>query len=998
MTFKRNQLRDAINIALCVGAVSMLSMGTAFAQDAASATDVKAKNLDTITVTGSRVRRVETETASPVVVVTRKDIEKTGKLTIGEIINELPSISGSPTTAAINNGGGTGAATADVRGLGSQRTLVLIDGHRPGPTPVDLNSIPLDLVERIEVLTEGSSTVYGSDAIGGVINFIMRKNYNGAQYTASYGESGHHDSARKGQSFIFGQSGDKGNVVAGVEYNKFDAVPAASRPFAAHAYNLSYSSYYHIDPNGGFRQKGTSGAFGADGFLNPGGSSRNPNGRISLSPALKAHYGCGSVAHDPTKTGTALSDFVCFGTNGTGPYDYQPQNLILTPQERTNAFAMATYNLTDNISAYLDFYHQKQTSHSVIAPLPFDTNNDGVVISKDNLYNPFGEDFGVADPANNVYQFRTRFNSIGERIANNSTTNDTVFAGLKGNFGQTWSWDAGFDYNHLFFITNPTGYPNYSKLKQALGPSMLIGGTPTCVAVAGNAATAITGCTPLNIFNLNDPSSIAILQSVAGNPTNTSSFIERTVEFNASGDLFDLPAGAVKLAVGADSRREYQNNRVDSIAVTNGAGGTCDVAQEVCSTPLVGAFSVKEAYAELFVPILKDVPGAYRLNLDLGTRYSKYNIFAGNDSSKLAIEWRPIKDLLVRASAADIFRAPTAADLFAGSAGGAPPFGGDPCVGLSAAGVAAHPNACGPYPGPPGIPSTTVSGQTTGVTEGSVLAGFKLSPEKGRSYDFGLVYDPEYVPGLSTSVDFYRITLNNLISAISPDTVIADCFNSETSPFCSLIHRGPSGGITFFTLPSVNLGSLVTDGFDASARYKLPVFAWGQFTVSTDLTHINKYDVNVDPANSTLEIQHNAGHLFNTANFAKWRGNLALDWSKGNWNAGYRLHWVGKAQFGDLDPGQNTSVDACNFQTNPFGICPGPVVEKIPNYFESFVTLGYNFGQIGTMDARVDVGVDNVFDKQPPFIWSNAETNGNTDVTTYDTIGRLFWARFTAKF
>jgi len=273
MTIKSNTLRDAINIALCVGASTMMGMGTAFAQDATppapAATDAKAKNLDTITVIGSRVRRVETETASPVVVVDRAAIERSGKMTIGEIVNELPNISGAPVTAAVNNGGGTGAATAELRGLSSVRTLVLIDGHRPGPSPVDLNSIPLELVERIEVLTEGSSTVYGSDAIGGVINFVMRKNYNGAQFTANYGESGHHDAIRKGESLIGGQSGEKGNFVAGIEYNKFDALPNSHRAFSAGTNSLLYGT-------------------------NPinGGSSRIPGGRINLPDNLAAQFGC----------------------------------------------------------------------------------------------------------------------------------------------------------------------------------------------------------------------------------------------------------------------------------------------------------------------------------------------------------------------------------------------------------------------------------------------------------------------------------------------------------------------------------------------------------------------------------------------------------------------------------------------------------------------------------------------------------------------------------
>ncbi|HEY2346029.1 MAG TPA: TonB-dependent receptor [Xanthomonadaceae bacterium] len=989
MTIKRNNLRDAINVALTIGAASMVSMGAAYAQDAtpAPAPTDKAKQLDTVMVTGSRVRRVDQETASPVLILDRKAIEKTGKMTIGEIVNELPSISGAPVTAAVNNGGGTGAATADMRGLGSQRTLVLIDGHRPGPTPVDLNTIPLDLVERIEVLTEGSSTVYGSDAIGGVINFIMRKNYNGAEYQASYGESGRHDSNRKGQSFMFGQSGDKGNVTAGVEYNKFDAVPAGNREFAANALYHTYGSIVAI------------------------GSSRNPNGRIFLPPATKSplqgQFGCSSVSRTTGTSGTSLGDYHCY-SGATDGFNFQPFNVVLTPQERTNAFALANYNLTDDISAYVDFYHQKQTSQSQIAPLAFDANSDGVTVSKDSIYNPFGVDIGAATG----YEFFSRFSNLGQRIFNNTTNNDVLFAGFKGNFGQTWSWDAGFDYNHFSFTTEPEGYINLGSLAQALGPSMVIGGTPTCVATAGDPTSAIAGCTPLNLFNLTDPNTIAELNAASVNPISTTSFVEREVEFNTSGDLFDLPAGAAKLAVGGDSRKEYENVRVDPLTkIPSGATG-CALPQETCGTPLQGGFDLKEVYGELFVPILKDQPFFYQLNLDLGTRYSKYNIFKGNDSNKVALEWRPIKDLLLRGSASDVFRAPTAADLFSGAVGGAFPYGGDPCVGLAGAtNWNGHAAACGTARGTTSqgpIPGNGL-GQVTGVAEGSTLGGFNLQPEKGRSYDFGFVYDPDFVPGLSTSFDYYRITLNNNIGTLDPSVGLNDCFNNTASPYCQYIHRVPNGQISFITLPTVNLGTLSTHGFDFAIKYKMPVTPWGQFSFSADFTHISEYDIgggaqgtggfNGAPPND--EPLHLAGeYKTGFGNFFKWRGNAGIDWSKGNWNAGYRIRWVGKGRIGNADPDQNTSADGCNYHTGgTYGYCPlAPAVVKIPNYFESYLTAGYNFGAIGSMDSRVDVGVDNVFDKQPPIFTQSSVTNGNVDVSTYDTIGRLFWARFTAKF
>jgi len=268
MTLKTTKLRDAITFALAVGATAVAGTGIAFAQDTTTTTttttatpDQQATNLDRIEVTGSRIRRVDAENASPVVTIDRAAIEKTGKLTLGDLIQELPNIAGAATNPQVNNGGGTGASVIDLRGLGSTRTLTLIDGHRILNN--DVNAIPASAVERIEVLTVGASSVYGSDAIAGVVNFIMRKDFQGLEATFNYGLSSRGDGERSGGSFTFGQTGDKGNVIAGVDYNKFKAVSSADRDYSKDAVYLSY------------------------GVARVGGSSRTPTGRISAGPRVR---------------------------------------------------------------------------------------------------------------------------------------------------------------------------------------------------------------------------------------------------------------------------------------------------------------------------------------------------------------------------------------------------------------------------------------------------------------------------------------------------------------------------------------------------------------------------------------------------------------------------------------------------------------------------------------------------------------------------------------
>jgi len=268
MTLKTTKLRDAITFALAVGTTALAGTGIAFAQDTTppatpAPTDQQATTLDRIEVTGSRIRRVDAENASPVVTIDRAAIEKTGKLTLGDLVQELPNIAGAATNPSVNNGGGTGASTVDLRGFGSQRTLVLINGrrmiHRGGADGgADVNAIPASAVERIEVLTVGASSVYGSDAIAGVVNFIMRKDFEGMQASIDYGISDRDDGQRSGGSLTFGQTGEKGNIIAGVSYNKFDAISSGDRDFSKDATYL----------------------YG--GVVTVLGSSRNPRGFISL--------------------------------------------------------------------------------------------------------------------------------------------------------------------------------------------------------------------------------------------------------------------------------------------------------------------------------------------------------------------------------------------------------------------------------------------------------------------------------------------------------------------------------------------------------------------------------------------------------------------------------------------------------------------------------------------------------------------------------------------
>ena len=392
------KLSSAVRLALSlVAVIAVGASSTTFAQDqfipmqgnTKPAAPQKASNLQTVVVTGSHIRRVDLETASPVVTIDRAAIQASGKLTLGDLVQDLPAVTGGNTNPQVNNSGGTGASSIGLRGLGPNRTLILVDGHRvlATATGVDPNSIPASMIDHIDVLTTGASSVYGSDAVGGVVNFILRKNYQGAEFSTNFGQSDHNDGAQQGYTFTFGQTSNNGSIMGGVDYNKADGVAAGNRSFSRNSLSI-----YGTNGHGPRAPQPVR--------ANIGGSASAPSGHVQLDGTSFAALGgpfsgrnactSGFVARNPAAAGAAAADYHCFQNNGpaSDKYNYATVNLIMTPQERTNAFLMGTYNLSDHVTAYLDAYVDKTSSNAALAPDPL-TTGGGFNISGDNYYNPF---------------------------------------------------------------------------------------------------------------------------------------------------------------------------------------------------------------------------------------------------------------------------------------------------------------------------------------------------------------------------------------------------------------------------------------------------------------------------------------------------------------------------------------------------------------------------------------------------------------------------------
>ena len=898
---------------------------------------------------------------------------------MGDLVQELPAVTGGVVNPQVNNAGGTGGTSIGLRGLGSQRTLILVDGRRIVNS--DPNSIPVDMIERVEVLTNGAGATYGSDAIGGVVNFILKKDYQGAEFTATYGESGQHDGQSTGYRFTFGETGDKGSIMGGIDYNKTDAVLAANRDFSKNSVSITGS------PN-------------STPYSYVGGSSFPPYLNISLPPALAAQYGCGRVAANHGSSGQNVNtDYHCFGSQPGDKYNYATVNLLQTPQERTSGFVKGTYNLGDHVQAYLTAYHNKTASGFQLAPALLGTVYGGT-ISADSYYNPFGVPFATGVEGSQDY--RARLVPAGNRSANYGTTTDQIATGLQGDFtvfDQSWNWNAGYNYGHIGQNLITRGLPNVDQINKDLGPSFL--DPATGVVTCGTpSAPIVNGCTPFNPFNIFDPTSTSVLQGVASPAVSNTIQIEKTYEANFSGGLFDLPAGTAQLAFGASYRKEYIHSTVDPVLLLDPATGNCTLGSQ-CSSPLQGGYNVKEGYAELFVPVLANLPGINALNVTVGDRYSKYSTFGSTNNLKFALEYRPVSSLLLRGTVSDVFRAPGVADVFGAPLSDAPKLSNDPCNGYTGGG---NP-ACVGVPTDGSFVDTDVSlgQQSKGILAGSNYFNFPLGPETGKSFDFGLVYSPDFAPGLSFSADYWRLYLKDTITSIGAQTVLDQCYAGNTK-FCPLIQRNPAGSgqpgqISQIGEPTGNLGRTDAAGVDFSLRYKLPEFAIGNFMAGIDGTYLSRYDQQTAPGTDANAHYNDAGYFGfygspeaascpsggGVCLFPRWRGSGFLNWNSGGWNASYRVRYIGAFQMGRDVPG---------YAASPIPSYPNYVFKYGATLY-SDVSIGYN---IEPYNTSVTFGVNNLFDKKPPFLYANNTLNANTDPSDFDLQGRYFWGRVTVKF
>ena len=906
---------------------------------------------------------------------------------------------GSALNSTFNNGG-NGETQVDLRNLGSKRTLVLVNGKRwVGGTglggSVDLNTIPSAAVERIEVLKDGASTIYGSDAIAGVVNVILRQNFEGAEANAYIGQYDKGDGAKQAYDFTIGTSSDRFSATLGFGYVKEDPVMAGDR-------------YISKEPTY------TTG--------NVFGSGTSPDGRFALCPGGyntgtlsctggQTNFGGGAGTFTYDGQGSAPRPYV----TGDDAYNFAPENYLLTPQERRSVFGDASFAITDDVRFKTTVTYNERQSEQLLAAMPVTLGTTPnipelarqVFISKDSIYNPFGSD---------VSRINRRITETGGRSFKQDVRTFAMDAALEGTLHvgeKLFDWEAGYFYGQNKANNTTTGLFSLTALGQALGPSFR---DADGVARCGTAARPIPGCVPLDLLGGVGGVTDEMLDFASFTAHDEFSYTQKNYYANISGELATLPAGGLGFSFGLEHRDEAGYDSPDALI---NSGNTTGNAR----TATAGSYDLDEAYLELAVPVLSDVSFAKLLDFSVATRYSDYSNFGDTLNSKFGFRWKPIDDLLVRGNWSQGFRAPSISELYSGQ-GDAFPALSDPCNSTS-------------------FPVQSSVAQATCIAQGVPPGGYvqdgsqirttvggnpNLRPETSESTTFGFVYSPSYVEGLDISLDWWKIKLDDAITTLGAGSIIQQCINSGgTGPTCDLYSRQPDGNIETLYNTTTNIGGQRVEGYDLTVGYRMPETAAGKFTFTWDSTYLAEQLVDLDGDGIFGEdeqaapaigqpINHDEGGNqvgeYGGANRWRIRSNLASRWEKGDIGATWNIRYF-SSQDELCDPQYEANgFDYLCTETDRYigipkdvngngvwdGLAGGDAIESKKESRHHIGATTYHDASVywnSPWNAVVTVGVNNLFDKNPPIA---LESFANSFDPQYEVPGRFFYFRYAQKF
>jgi iron complex outermembrane receptor protein len=927
-------------------------------------TPVTTVSSEEIVVTGSRIRRNPLDLDAPRVFLDQQDIAKTGLNSINDVLQRLPS-SGGGLNSKFNNSGnlgnppdgggvGAGAAEIDLRYLGSRRTLVLVDGLRfvnaasasGVPGSVDLNAIPESMIERVEVLQDGASAIYGSDAIAGVVNIITKQRQRGFVASAQLG--GYWD---KGDGFSQNYQLSWGNgdshrlsFVVGGNYVKQNGVSSGDR--AISRFPAPYA---------------TSCAAG-------GCSSFIPNGRFIGSAFPNS--GDETLINAPTNTPTVANfrDFV----SPADRFNFAPFNFLQIPLERYGLFANLKYELADNFHFSVKGLWNQRKSKNQAAPLPFGIGPDAGItpfldattISATNIFNPFGVDLVGDDPLTaapndgNLDLILRRFVEGGPRRFSQKVDTAYLVATFDGNFGvggRNWYWDLNAVYGHNSARQRMLGNINALHLRQALGPDAQCSGQP--------GLDGVGTCVPFNFFGGAGSITPEMMGFVTFIQNDSSKQDMWDVTGNISGELFDLPGGPLGVAMGVEYRD--LSGRFDPDPVV-AAGFSSDIP----AGPTQGSYTVKEAYAELNAPIVRDVSFVNLLELSAAVRVSDYSTSGSTTTFKGAANWKPVHDVRFRASYAEGFRAPSIGELF-GTLSRFDQTISDPCSNDSTAPQNINNNVtvfnnCVAH----GVPNDLSYAQANPQISVLVSGNEDLRAETSKSWIFGGVYSPSFLPGFSIEANHYNIRIKGAIQPVDAAITLNNCEVNNDPAACALVTRSAgSGQLTSIDGTLGNIAGIRTKGVDVNIAYRSPATSMGRFGFTWNNTFLRNYDLILTGFSGTQVISREGTEVGSPAQgFPKWKAIGILDWDLANFGASLTGRYISKLRESDGN--------------------------LLHSKFYTDVQLRWSPTLIGKQFLFA-VGANNVLNTRAP--GCNTCDLNNLDPTMYDIPGRYYYVRAGVK-
>ena len=961
---------------------SLLTVPT-FAQAQTSGEGV---DVGEIVVTGSRIRRDTFSSPQPLSVISAESIRESGNTSIGDTLLDQPNIN--PATNSQNSSGTlflAGQTRADIRGLGPVRTLVLMDGRRlpfsdASSPAVDLNTIPSLMIQQIETIAGGVSAVYGSEAIAGVVNFIMKKEQDGLELDLQGGisERGDGESGRYGFNWGKKYFDDKLSVLVGGEYANEDKIMQRDRD--------------GMDP--GIRR---------DTRVTP--QPIIPNSRANTSPYATFQLIGGAlgtaraVTRDVRDNGQSIVRLSAACSTATVQPDCQDPSLFFsgpaynTLQAKSNRAVLRTYvdyKITDTWHTFIDASYVKANGYGIFQPAFSSAAGGGtmpVVLRGDNAF--------LAGATTTATQLRAEWLAAGKTFTQGSTAQVGKFwqefggrdvktareqTRVAGGFGgkfQTFGRDVNVEgyaqYSRLDGTTTSYNVPNVARVQQATD-AVLVNGQVVCRDVAARAA----GCVPWDLIN--GASREAILWTNALSATDQS--VKQTVGgINFDSTLFELPAGPVGFSVGAEYRKE------ESLFVQDALGASGALFFNAIGTR-GGEYTVREIFGEVRIPILKELPFAEELTLELAGRGSDYSTIHGTEQYRANLTWSPVKDITFRATEATAVRAPNIVELFAPQSRNFTTAAIDPCDkdvfrGATAAQQAARRVTCAAAI--PGYnPLTFVSNIGTGRPSLALLQGGNpnLGPEKAHTYQYGVVIKPRWVPNLQISVDYFKYNVTDSVGTVPINTLFGSlCHDDATmtyasNPFCAQIRRDQTGqnggavvgGVIEAILVNQNIASTKVEGYDYSVSYGFRTEDvmgkdYGDIALRVDATWQYQFASQGLPGQAYTQF---ANTITNAT--PEWKGNASVRWSYDKYSFSWNTIYYGSMiasqvqQAGVLDP------------------------YKTGDYFRHDLRATYKYND----DVTFRAGVINVFDKNPPYI-PETFTGTGTGSSQYDNRGRYFF-------